>query len=131
MFDYEFPIVKAVLVGVQRGDMRQIDLDISSKSSQITQYLGGSATFIGQWPELDIVIMKCRDCIVEYGFNENKLVSPFHRESVVGPILMIRMNEKSEPVDLTLQEVLESKLVLPRRPLRNAVRATCESLGNP
>ena len=127
MFDEKFDPVKAVLINVKRNDIREISLDISSKNSQVTQYLGGSATFIGQWPDLNIVIMKCRESIFDYGFNANKLAAPFDNEIVVGPILLIRMNENSEPVDLTLQEVLESKLVLPRRLQRNEAQWTCES----
>lgn len=127
MFDEKFDPVKAVLVNLKRNDIKEINLDISSRSSQVTQYLGGSATFIGQWPDLNIVIMKCIDSIFEYGFNANKLAAPFDNEIVVGPILLVRMNEKSEPEDLTLQEVLESKLVLPRRLQRNEVQWTCES----
>jgi len=127
MFDEKFDPVNAVLVNVKRNDLKEIDLDISSKSSQVTQYLGGSATFIGQWPDLNIVIMKCRDSIFDCGFNANKLAAPFDNEIVVGPILLVRMNEKSEPEDLTLQEVLESKLVLPKRLQRNEAQWTCES----
>ena len=50
MFDEKFDPVKAVLVNVKRNDLKEIELDISSKSSQVTQYLGGSATFIGVRP---------------------------------------------------------------------------------
>lgn len=124
MFDEKFDPVKAVLINVIRNDIKEINLDISSKTSQVSQYLGGSATFIGQWPELNIVIMKCRDSIFDYGFNTNKLAHPFEDEIVVGPILLVRMNENSEPEDLTLQEVLESKLVLPKRLQRNEAQWT-------
>lgn len=122
MFDEKFDPVKAVLIGVQRGDIREISLDISSKTSQVSQYLGGAATFIGQWPEKDVVIMKCRDSVFDPGFNSNRLNTPFSNERVVGPILLVRMDEKSEPKDLTLEEVLESKLVLPTRPQRSVTR---------
>lgn len=122
MFDEIFAPVKAVLVNVKRNDIKEIVIDISSKNSQVSQYLGGSATFIGQWSDLNIVIMKCMDYISEYEFNNNKLAKPFNDEIVVGPILLVRMNEKSEPEDLTLQEVLESMLVLPKQLRRNEAR---------
>jgi len=118
MFDDKFDPVKAVLINYKKGDIKEIDLDISSKTSQVSHYLGGSATFIGQWPEKDIVIMKCMESLFDTPFNENKLAEPFHEEIVVGPILLVRMDENSEPKNLTLSEVQESKLILPT-PLPN------------
>lgn len=112
MFDEKFDPVKAVLIGVDRGDVREISLDISSKTSQVTQYLGGVGSFIGQWIDKDIVIMKCRDPLINPIINKNKLARPFRTQVVMGPILLIRMDENSEPKDLTLNEVQESMLVL-------------------
>ena len=120
MFDEKFEPVKAVIIGEQRGDISEISLDISTKTSQVTQYLGGPGTFIGQWPELDIVIMKCRESLFDPIINQNKLAQPFTNEVVVGPILLIRMDSNAEPKDLHLTEIQESKLVLPRRPRRSA-----------
>ena len=120
MFDDKFDPVKAVLIGVRHGDLREISLDISSKTSQVTQYLGGVGTFIGQWIDQDIVIMKCRDPLIEPMINCNKLAKPFGKHMVMGPILLIRMDDKSEPQDLTLEEVMESKLVLLGRPRSTA-----------
>ena len=127
MFDEKFDPVSAVLINVKRNDIKEIKLDVSSRTSQVTQYLGGLATFIGQWSDLNIVIMKCRENIIDNGFNANKLAEPFGDELVIGPILLIRMNENSEPEDLTLREVLESKLALPRRLQRNEAQWTYES----
>jgi hypothetical protein len=115
MLDEIFNPVKAVLIGVERNDVVEIDLDISSKKSQVTQYLGGRGTFVGQWIERDIVIMKCMESIFDLGVNNNKLAEPFDREVIIGPILLVRMDENSEPKDLTLKEVQESMLVLPKR----------------
>ena len=122
MFDEKFEPVKAVLIKERKGDIEEIMIDISSKNSQVTQYLGGTGTFIGQWPEKDIVIMKCRESLFEPALNMNKLAEPFHEEIVSGPILLIRMDENAEPKDLNLVEVLESKLVLQGQPQRSATR---------
>jgi hypothetical protein len=111
MFDDKFDPVKAVLIETTRDCLREISLDISMKTSQVAQYLGGSGTFIGQWVEHDIVIMKCRECIFEPELNNNRLARPFHLEKVSGVILLIRMDVNSHPQDLTLQEVLDLKLV--------------------
>lgn len=130
MFDEKFDPVKAILVGVQSGDIREVSLDISSRTSQVSQYLGGRGTFIGQWPEHDIVIMKCIDSIFDPGLNSNRLAKPFHKETVVGPMLLIRMDEKAEPKDLFLSEVQASKLVLPKQLRRSARLQTCVSSEN-
>ncbi len=130
MFDEKFDPVKAILVGVQSGDIREVSLDISSRTSQVAQYLGGRGTFIGQWPEHDIVIMKCVDTIFDPGLNSNRLAKPFHKETVVGPMLLIRMDEKAEPKDLFLSEVQASKLVLPKQLRRSARLQTCVSSEN-
>jgi len=111
MLSEDFPPVKAVLIGTSRGDFEEISLDISFKNSQVTQYLGGSGTFIGQWADHNIVIMKCRECLREPDINKNILAKPFKGETTLGPILLIRMNDDAEPRDLTLQEVLDLKLI--------------------
>jgi hypothetical protein len=48
----------AVLIKEELGDVRQIELDIDPRKNEIFQLLSGSPTFIGQWPDLDVVIMK-------------------------------------------------------------------------
>jgi hypothetical protein len=111
LLDEKFPPVKAVLIGSRTNDFKEISIDISSQNSQITQYLGGSATFIGQWIDHDIVIMKCRETILESELNQNFLAKPFHMERTHGSILLIKMDELSHPRDLTLREVLDLKLV--------------------
>jgi hypothetical protein len=93
----------AVLIREELGDVRQIELDIDPKKNEIFLLLSGSATFIGQWPDLDVVIMK-----PQYGssLNNNKLPPPFDTEEVRGSILLVRMDEESEPQDFTLAEYL-------------------------
>jgi hypothetical protein len=93
----------AVLIREELGDIRQIELDIDPKKNEIFLLLSGSATFIGQWPDLDVVIMK-----PQYGssLNNNKLPPPFDTEEVRGSILLVRMDEESEPQDFTLTEYL-------------------------
>ena len=93
----------AVLIKEELGDVRQIDLDIDPRKNEIFQLLSGSPTFIGQWPDIDVVIMK-----PQYGgsLNNNTLPSPFDTEEVRGSILLVRMDENSDPRDFTLEEYL-------------------------
>ena len=93
----------AILIKEEFGDIREIDLDIDPRKNEIFLLLKGSPTFIGQWPDLDVVIMK-----PQYGQvrNNNKLPPPFETEEVNGSILLVRMDENSDPRDFTLKEYL-------------------------
>jgi hypothetical protein len=97
---------KAVLINEKRDDITEIDLDISPQKNEIFKILGGPQTFIGQWPDIDVVIMKADDGKV---MNENTLPTPFDREDVKGKILLVRMDENSDPQDFTLIEYLRYK----------------------
>ena len=94
---------RAILIRETLGDIIEIDLNIEPRKNEIFKIIGGSPTFIGQWPELDVVIMKS-----QYGgiINKNKLPTPFDTEKVNGAILLVRMDEESEHQDFTLDEYL-------------------------
>lgn len=108
--------MKAVLINENYGNIIEIDLDIHPKKNEIFKLLKGTGTFVGQWPDSDVVIMKCKESVLELQKNENKLSEPFDKEVIYGPILFIRMDENAEHQDLTLIESLpwlESKLYPP------------------
>ena len=92
---------KAILIHEKKDQIEEIDLDISPAKNKIFKLLGGRQTFIGQWPDIDVVIMKPEDGMSK---NENTLPFPFSSEEVFGKILLVRMNENSEPQDFTLSE---------------------------
>jgi hypothetical protein len=93
----------AVLIKEEVGNIQEIDLDIDPSKNEVFLRLGGPATFIGQWPDLDVVIMKS---VCGEAFNHNVIPSPFDTEEVYGPILLVRMDENSDPRDFTLEEYL-------------------------
>lgn len=95
---------KAVLIHEESGKFEEIDLDIDPVKNEIYKLLGGCQTFIGQWPEIDVVIMKAIDGRVK---NENTLPPPFDEEEIKGKILLVRMDEYSLPQDFTLNEFKE------------------------
>lgn len=97
-------MTKAVLIHEEINRVTEIDVDIDPIKREIFQILQGPATFIGQWPEIDVVLMKCVRGNIK---NLNTLPTPFDTECVHGKILLIRMDEKSEPIDFTLKEYLE------------------------
>lgn len=94
-------MTKAVLIHEELGHVQEIDLDIAPSKNEIFKLLCGRQTFIGQWPDIDVVIMKPEDGKVK---NENNLPHPFDIEDVYGKILLVRMDENSDPQDFTLNE---------------------------
>ena len=95
--------VKAVVIHEEEGNIEEIDLDIDPRKNEIYTLLSGRGTFIGQWPEIDVVIMKG---VTGGTLNENTLPFPFHGEEVMGKILLIRMDKNSEPQDFTKAEFI-------------------------
>ena len=95
-------MVKCIHILEQLGDIREIE---SPLQKDIFTLLKGPGTFVGQYPEIDVVVMKCRESVFELDINQNKLAKPFENEQILGPILLIRMNENSEPEDFTMEEL--------------------------
>ena len=94
-------MTKAILICENIGHVQEIDLDITPSKNEIFKLLCGRQTFIGQWPDIDVVIMKPEDGKTK---NENVLPPPFDVEEVYGKILLVRMDKNSEPQDFTLDE---------------------------
>lgn len=97
-------MTKAILIHEERGHIIDIEIDIDPVKNEIFKILGGPATFIGQWPEIDVVLLKCTRGHVK---NMNSIPFPFENEVVFGKILLIRMDKHSEPNDFTLDEYTE------------------------
>jgi len=93
-----------VLVNEGKNDIHEIDLDISPEKNEIYKILRGKATFLGQWPEKSVVIVTCESSIFELSMNLNRLPRPFTNMTVMGRILLVRMDEESEPQDFTIRE---------------------------
>jgi len=86
-----------LLIHEDKNNIQEIQIHIND----VHKILGGKVTFVGQWPEIDVVIIRAvhASCI-----NENVLPPPFHEEEVMGKILLVRMDEHSEPQDFTKEE---------------------------
>ena len=97
-------MTRAILINEERNSIKEIDIDISPEKNEIFKILKGKASFVGQWPDEDVVIIKCSESIFELQLNQNKLPRPFTNILVLGKILLIRMDEYSEPQDFTLDE---------------------------
>jgi hypothetical protein len=109
-----------VLIDTTLDDIKEIDLDIDPDKNEIFKILDGPATFIGQWPDSDVVIMKCRDSVRTMYKNQNNLGAPFDKEVVNGRILLVRMDHNADHKDFTLKEYLESTRYHQAPPQNNA-----------
>jgi len=94
----------AVLIKEQFRNLCEIEVDIAPKKNEIFLILGGAPTFIGQWPDLDVVLMRSQN---GGDINQNILPPPFDTEEVRGSVLLMRMDENSDPRDFTLKEYLD------------------------
>ncbi len=96
----------AVLINEKRNDIHEINIDISPCKNEIFKILGGKASFLGQWPDEQVVIVKCepKDSTFELNLNQNRLPRPFTNMIVHGRILLLRMDDNAEPQDFTLKE---------------------------
>ena len=68
-----------LLIHEDKNNIQEIQININD----VHKILGGKVTFVGQWPEIDVVIMKPEDGKVK---DENTLPHPFDAEKVYGKI---------------------------------------------
>ena len=92
---------RCILVAEERGNIVEIETSLR----ELYRYLKGTSTIIGAIPELDAVILRCSESPFDLMVNRNTDLLPIEERHVLGPILIVRMDEKSEHQDLTLSEV--------------------------
>lgn len=92
---------KCILVAEEQSNI--IEVECSLKETY--RYLKGTSTIIGAIPELDAVILKCNESPFDLMVNRNTAILPIEEKYIMGPILIVRMDENSEHQDLTLSEV--------------------------
>lgn len=88
-------------------------VDMSPRVNALATMLGGSITFVGQYPApLSATIMMRRDQKDKsLRVNEHVLAPPYHQDAgqLRGDIILVRMDEAAQPAELTLQEYEEFK----------------------
>jgi len=110
-------MTRAVLINEKRNDIYEIDIDISPSKNEIFKLLKGKASFLGQWPEEQVVIVKTEpdESFTELCLNSNRLPRPFTNMTVLGRILLIRMDDNADPQNFSLKEYHEmAKYTHPR-----------------
>ena len=138
----EGPVVKAVYIATDGGS-KEIDLDTTAKTNQQAKVLGGAVSFCGMYADVEgttdaFVLMVNRGLQEDEqaasisgggsssssgsssgggdsteGQNAFDLPWPLHEAKVRGPILVVRMNEQSEPKDLLMKDFMA--FILERR----------------
>jgi hypothetical protein len=103
------PIVSCIFIPGDTGIAEEIKLDMTPKVAAPKNQLGGSPTFAGTITALDVVIMCLREPAWGTKPNPHVLPVPMEKSQIPGPILMIRMDENSEPQNFTLKEYNEYK----------------------
>ncbi len=88
-----FPPRSAVLVCEQEDHVIEVKMELKD----ISRLLKGTATIQGAYPDHDVVILRCDESPFDLMQNQNM-------PEVMGPVLFVRMDENSEPQDLTLDE---------------------------
>tara|TARA_R110000803_G_scaffold75066_5_gene139335 strand:- start:2520 stop:2837 length:318 start_codon:yes stop_codon:yes gene_type:complete len=92
---------KCVLVAEEHNNIIEVETSLKN----LYKYLKGTSTIVGTIPELDAVILKCNESPFDLMVNRNTDILPLEEKYVLGPILIVRMDENSEHRDLTLSEV--------------------------
>ena len=98
------PVVSCVFIPSDTGVAEEVQLDMTPKLAAPKVQLGGSPTFAGTFETLDVVVMCLRDPPTGTPVNPHALPRPMDKAKVTGPLLMIRMDENSEPQHFTLKE---------------------------
>eukprot|EP00467_Chlorarachnion_reptans_P017322 CAMPEP_0114496810 /NCGR_PEP_ID=MMETSP0109-20121206/5972_1 /TAXON_ID=29199 /ORGANISM="Chlorarachnion reptans, Strain CCCM449" /LENGTH=200 /DNA_ID=CAMNT_0001674115 /DNA_START=107 /DNA_END=709 /DNA_ORIENTATION=- len=96
------PIVTGILIPAG-AKMKEITMDMTPSKNTAAKILKGSVTFIGAMPEIDVIIMGRRD-MEGLSPNQHKLPKPYTEVKVNGDVLLVRMDENSEPQNLTMKE---------------------------
>eukprot|EP01138_Halocafeteria_seosinensis_P005448 gb/GECG01005569.1/.p1 GENE.gb/GECG01005569.1/~~gb/GECG01005569.1/.p1 ORF type:complete len:306 (+),score=98.45 gb/GECG01005569.1/:1-918(+) len=111
IMDESGPRVQTVIIQPQEGQkestISQLELDMTPSENKIVEAMGGSVTILGQYNDIDTVVLKLRNPGENAVKNPHKLQPPLHNQVVYGPLLMVRMDADANPQDFTKQEYLE------------------------
>ena len=107
MLSSEGPVVKAVVLRAT-GEAEELSFDSTPAKNEAAKILGGSATFVGQFPAVNVIVMRLRDAgsATPVSKHSAALAPPLHalEAPVRGDMLLVRMDDEGEPADFTLSE---------------------------
>lgn len=83
------PEVSAVLLKVD-GSCEEFSIDMSPRLKKTQAKLGGEITFLGQWEDLEVILLIRKDQTgKKMKLNKHKLQPPFHNAEVYGRCIYI------------------------------------------
>mmetsp|Transcript_14379 Transcript_14379/g.19970 ORF Transcript_14379/g.19970 Transcript_14379/m.19970 type:complete len:174 (+) Transcript_14379:39-560(+) len=103
MLDGKGPICSCVLIN-DEGVAEEIEVDMTPKEETPKKLIGGRVTFLGQWTDLQVVVMVADKPAEGAKENPHKLPFPFDSADVKGKILLVRMDESATPTNFTQGE---------------------------
>lgn len=99
----------------QDGQTEEIIIDMTPRLKETQKILGGDVTFLGQWEEMEVILMINRNQSKDDNRkNQHKLQPPFHEVVCYGDILLSRSDANGDPANFTLQEYTDfTRLTIP------------------
>ena len=80
-------------------------VDMTPSNNAIASLLGGSITFVGQIPSVQVVVIQLRNPPATARPNQHRLPHPMQNEtSVRGDMVLLRMDEDAQPQSISLAE---------------------------
>ena len=105
IMDESGPRVQTVMIQPQENQtdatISQMELDMTPSENKIVDAMGGSVTILGQYNDIDTVVLKLRNPGEKALKNPHKLQPPLHNQEIYGPLLMVRMDADANPQDFT------------------------------
>ena len=99
------PVVSCVLLKAD-GSIEALDVDMTPSLGKCQEVLGGELTFLGQWEDLQVILLISKEQTSKSGLekNKHKLQPPFHDAIVYGDILLTRSDDDGEAAHFGLDE---------------------------
>lgn len=97
----EGPVVQCVILRSD-GTSEEQTVDMTPRLNKPGEILGGAVTFVGQYPEHEIVLMMRKDAPEGTPINKHKLQPPLHKREIAGDMMLVRMDQEAMPQDFTL-----------------------------
>lgn len=110
LMECEGPIVSCVLLKAD-GTIEAVEIDMTPRLRKVQEMFSGEITLLGQWEDIQVVLIAGKNRTVSSGFplNKHKLQPPCHDLTVFGDILLTRSDDAGEAAHFPLAEYMEFK----------------------
>eukprot|EP00486_Rosalina_sp_Unknown_P000602 CAMPEP_0201568990 /NCGR_PEP_ID=MMETSP0190_2-20130828/10412_1 /ASSEMBLY_ACC=CAM_ASM_000263 /TAXON_ID=37353 /ORGANISM="Rosalina sp." /LENGTH=644 /DNA_ID=CAMNT_0047990807 /DNA_START=80 /DNA_END=2014 /DNA_ORIENTATION=- len=99
------PTVKAVLLKSD-GSVEEISYDSTPSRNHVSEILGAPPSIIGQYPDLDVIVVgpRYQEPQTEFKLNKHKLRFPFNNSTFYGDVFLYKFNQDCVCVDFTADQ---------------------------